>query len=161
MIAMAMLLDPDVLIADEPTTALDVTVQAQVLQLMRRLTAEHQAALLLITHDIGVVWQMCSRIAVMYAGQIVESADAEALFRAPRHPYTRALLNALPSRNTRGTRLAAIPGQAPSALQYPSGCRFHDRCPEAFARCPRDIPPLYPTGPGAAARCFLNDPESA
>lgn len=158
MIAMAMILDPDLLIADEPTTALDVTVQAQVLQLMRRLSAKHNAALLLITHDIGVVWQMCSRIAVMYAGQIVERAGADALFHEPAHPYTRALLSALPSRNTRGTRLTAIQGQAPSALRYPAGCRFHDRCPLAFTRCGREAPPLYRLGADRQSRCFLHDP---
>lgn len=155
MIAMAMMLNPDLLIADEPTTALDVTVQAQILQLMRRLTASYNAALLLISHDISVVWQMCRRIAVMYAARIVESGTADALLQNPRHPYSKALLEALPSASGRGRRLAAIEGQAPSPLDFPSGCRFHDRCPRAFNRCRHEQPPLYRLADGSQVSCFL------
>jgi oligopeptide/dipeptide ABC transporter ATP-binding protein len=153
MIAMALAHDPDLVIADEPTTALDVVVQAQVLELMRVLRREH-SALLLITHDMGVVWQMATRVAVMYAGEIVESAPAALLFGGPRHPYTRGLLAALPSAATRGRPLPVIPGQVPSPLDWPSGCRFHDRCPLAFARCAAEHPRLVVCGEEHRARCF-------
>lgn len=135
MIAMGLILEPDLIIADEPTTALDVTIQAQILNLMRKLYRKN-SGLLLITHDMGVVYQMATRIAVMYAGQIVESCpDASAFFAHPRHPYSRALLEALPSAGTRGKRLKAIPGQVPYAGAFPAGCRFHDRCPAALPEC--------------------------
>jgi len=145
MIAMALILEPDLIIADEPTTALDVTIQAQVLTLMRRL---HRAnsGMLLITHDMGVVSQMATRIAVMYAGQLVEQADAAVFFRAPLHPYSIALLEAMPSAATRGKRLKAIPGQVPSAGNLPSGCRFHDRCPVARPGCAQTPPDLRALG---------------
>jgi len=141
MIAMALLLEPDLIIADEPTTALDVTIQAQVLTLMRRLRRAN-AGMLLITHDMGVVSQMATRIAVMYAGQIVEQAASEAFFRTPLHPYSIALLEAMPSAATRGKRLKAIPGQVPPAGNFPPGCRFHDRCPVARPECARTPPAL-------------------
>jgi len=141
MIAMGLILEPDLIIADEPTTALDVTIQAQVLTLMRRLHRQN-SGLLLITHDMGVVSQMATRIAVMYAGQIVEQADAPAFFARPLHPYSIALLEAMPSAATRGRRLKAIPGQVPSAGHYPSGCRFHDRCPVARPECAQNPPAL-------------------
>lgn len=153
MIAMALAHDPDLVIADEPTTALDVVLQAQVLELMRVLRRE-RSALLLITHDMGVVWQMATRVAVMYAGEIVESAPAALLFGGPRHPYTRGLLAALPSAATRGRPLPVIPGQVPSPLDWPSGCRFHDRCPLAFARCAAEHPRLVVCGEEHRARCF-------
>jgi len=153
MIAMALILEPDLVIADEPTTALDVTIQAQVLELLRRLH-RRDSGVLLITHDMGVVWEMCSRIAVMYAGEIVEEAPAEAFFQSPQHPYARALLDAMPSATTRGRPLHAIPGQVPSPLAWPAGCRFRDRCPYAFARC-TEHPPLLPCGEGRTARCWL------
>ena len=153
MIALALILEPDLIIADEPTTALDVTIQAQVLDLLRRLHRRN-SGVLLITHDMGVVWEMCSRVAVMYAGEIVEEAPAEAFFAAPQHPYARALLDAMPSAATRGRPLHAIPGQVPSPLAWPSGCRFRDRCPCAFARC-IEHPPLIPCGEGRTARCWL------
>ena len=152
-IAMALILEPDLIIADEPTTALDVTIQAQVLELLRRLH-RRDSGVLLITHDMGVVWEMCSRIAVMYAGEIVEEAPAEVFFAAPQHPYARALLDAMPSAATRGHPLRAIPGQVPSPLAWPAGCRFRDRCPCAFARC-TEHPPLLPCGQGRTARCWL------
>lgn len=143
MIAMGLILEPDLVIADEPTTALDVTIQAQVLNLMRRLYRQN-SGLLLITHDMGVVSQMATHIAVMYAGQLVEQADAASFFAKPRHPYSIALLEAMPSAATRGHRLKAIPGQVPSAGQFPPGCRFHDRCPVAQPSCAHTPPALEP-----------------
>ncbi|MBP5511526.1 MAG: ABC transporter ATP-binding protein [Kiritimatiellae bacterium] len=152
MIAMGLILEPDLIIADEPTTALDVTIQAQVLNLMRKLYRKN-SGLLLITHDMGVVYQMATRIAVMYAGQVVEANEsAEAFFKAPRHPYSRALLDALPSTATRGKRLKAIPGQVPFAGNFPSGCRFHDRCPEAKPECAANAQVLTATS-GGHVRC--------
>jgi peptide/nickel transport system ATP-binding protein/oligopeptide transport system ATP-binding protein len=153
MIAMALILAPDLVIADEPTTALDVTIQAQVLNLLRRLH-RRDSGVLLITHDMGVVWEMCTRIAVMYAGEIVEESPAAAFFEAPQHPYARALLDAMPSAATRGQTLRAIPGQVPSPLAWPAGCRFRDRCPHAAARC-AGHPPLLPCGDQRATRCWL------
>jgi len=159
MIAMALILDPDLVIADEPTTALDVTIQAQVLERLRQLH-RRDSGVLLITHDMGVVSEMCTRVAVMYAGEIVEEAPAEPFFDAPQHPYARALLAAMPSAATRGQPLPAIPGQVPSPLAWPAGCRFCDRCPSAFARCTAH-PPLFPCGPGRTVRCWLAErPES-
>lgn len=157
MIAMALINEPDLVIADEPTTALDVTIQAQVLDLMRKLHCRNRG-MLLITHDMGVVWQMCTHVAVMYAGEIVEEAPAKAFFAAPRHPYAQALLAAIPSLATRGQPLRAIPGQVPSALNWPVGCRFRDRCPHAFDRCAAH--PKFVEGiDGRRVRCFLY-PES-
>lgn len=158
MIAMALVHDPDLIIADEPTTALDVTTQAQVLGLMRKLRRE-SSGLLLITHDMGVIWEMATRVAVMYAGQIVEIAPCDALFAKPRHPYTQALLAALPSEATRGKRLQAIPGQVPSPLDWPAGCRFRERCPYALARCAAELPGLIPCGAEHEARCWLLDSQ--
>jgi len=152
MIAMGLILEPDLIIADEPTTALDVTIQAQVLSLMRKLHRKN-SGLLLITHDMGVVSQMATRIAVMYAGQIVEQADAAAFFNRPLHPYSIALLEAMPSAATRGKRLKAIPGQVPSAGDVPPGCRFHDRCPAARPDCAIHAPILRPCGEGRIVRC--------
>ncbi len=151
MIAMALILEPDLIIADEPTTALDVTIQAQVLCLMRKLHRQN-SGMLLITHDMAVVSQMATRIAVMYAGQIVEQAEAAAFFAKPLHPYSIALLEAMPSAATRGQRLKAIPGQVPSAGNFPSGCRFHDRCPVARPDCALNPPALLPFG-DRLARC--------
>ena len=155
MIAMALILEPELVIADEPTTALDVTIQAQVLELLRRLH-RRDSGVLLITHDMGVVWEMCSRIAVMYAGEIVEEAPAKVFFESPSHPYARALLAAMPSAATRGQMLPSIPGQVPSPIHWPAGCRFRDRCPHAFTRC-AEHPPLRPCGEGRTARCWLVD----
>lgn len=152
MIAMGMMLEPDLIIADEPTTALDVTVQAQILNLMRKLNRKN-AGLLLITHDMGVVYQMATHIAVMYAGQIVELADAPSFFKEPKHPYSRALLAALPSADTRGGRLNTIPGQVPVAGAFPSGCRFHDRCSVAKEACANDAPELRPIPNDRMVRC--------
>ncbi len=153
-IAMALLLEPDLIIADEPTTALDVTIQAQVLRLMRDLHSK-DSALLLITHDMGVVSQMATQIAVMYAGQIVETAPAAEFFKAPQHPYSQALLRALPSASTRGQPLESIPGQVPSAGSYPPGCRFSNRCREVMPQCSRKMPELLQISAGRCARCLL------
>ena len=154
MIAMGLMLEPDLVIADEPTTALDVTIQAQVLRLMRKL---HRAnsGVLLITHDMGVVSQMATRIAVMYAGQVVETCDdAGEFFANPLHPYSRALLQAIPSAGTRGRRLAAIPGSVPPAGQFPPGCRFRERCAGARPECAHmSSGEMRQVSKGRAVRC--------
>lgn len=142
MIAMALCCQPDLLIADEPTTALDVTTQAQILDLLGRLQAELGMALLLISHDLGVVSEVCAIVAVMYAGQIVEQAGGHALFRSPRHPYTAGLLQAVPRLHGGRARLQEIPGRVPRLDEMPSGCRFADRCPKAAARCREEAPTL-------------------
>ncbi|MCL2104680.1 MAG: ABC transporter ATP-binding protein [Kiritimatiellaeota bacterium] len=151
MIAMALVLEPDLIIADEPTTALDVTIQAQILELMRKLHSKN-SGILLITHDMGVISQMATHVAVMYAGQLVEQAEAVAFFDAPRHPYSIALLNAMPSFATRGKRLHAISGHVPLAGHFPSGCRFHDRCPHATPECAARVPVLEERD-GRLVRC--------
>ncbi len=155
MIAMALMLDPALVIADEPTTALDVTVQAQVFDVMMH-ARRAETSVLLITHDMGVVWERCRRVVVMYAGQVVEQGTVEEVFERPLHPYTAGLLAAIPSRQPRGGRLSTIPGQVPSPMAFPTGCRFHDRCPRAFDRCRSEAPPLYRPRAGCLARCFLH-----
>jgi oligopeptide/dipeptide ABC transporter ATP-binding protein len=159
MIAMALALEPDVLIADEPTTALDVTVQAQILRLLDQLNRERDLAIILITHDLGVVAEIADRVLVMYAGQIVENATLDETFYDPQHPYTWGLLGSLMRLDqTRGTRLAQIPGQPPSLLAPPQGCRFAPRCPHEFDKC-SELPPLEPrVGASHLDRCWL-DPE--
>ncbi|HUS62582.1 MAG TPA: ABC transporter ATP-binding protein, partial [Acidimicrobiales bacterium] len=148
MIAMAIALDPAVLIADEPTTALDVTVQAQVLNLMREIQAETNIAILFISHDLGVIAEMCERVVVMYAGQAVDAASSEKLFVTPRHPYTEGLLGAIPTPE-RGRDLVSIPGNVPSPGRWPHGCRFAPRCPYVVAgRCDVEDPPLVATDGG-------------
>jgi oligopeptide/dipeptide ABC transporter ATP-binding protein len=156
LIAMALACRPELLIADEPTTALDVTVQAQIMRLLAGLRRELGSAMLLITHDLGLVAEYCDRVYVMYAGQIVEHAEVHALFRAPQHPYTRALLAAALPPHRRVADFAAIEGQPPSLLNPPSGCRFHPRCPSRFAPCDTDAPPLLEPAPGRTARCWLH-----
>ncbi|GGL77697.1 ABC transporter ATP-binding protein [Streptomyces fumigatiscleroticus] len=143
MIAMAMALEPALIIADEPTTALDVTVQAQVMDLLAELQREYRMGLVLITHDLGVVADVADRIAVMYAGRIVESAPVHDLYKAPAHPYTRGLLNSVPRLDRKGRELDAIKGLPPSLLHIPSGCPFHPRCPMVQDVCRTDVPPLY------------------
>jgi peptide/nickel transport system ATP-binding protein len=155
MLAMALLMHPALLIADEPTTALDVTVQAQILELLRDLQRRSAMSLLLITHDLGVVAEMASRVMVMYAGQIVETSPVVPLFAAPGHPYTEGLLRAMPRVLEQRRRLTVIPGAVPPATAWPDGCRFRERCPHAWARCATEVPPLYPLGDGRAARCHL------
>ena len=154
MIAMALLCQPALLIADEPTTALDVTIQAQVLGLMRSLRQETGTAILLITHDLGVVAEMADRVVVMYAGQVVEEATVQDLFDMPQHPYTVGLLGAIPSIDGRRARLAAIDGMVPAATAMPSGCRFASRCPFADARCRAEAPPLVAVEHGHLSRCW-------
>ena len=153
-IAMALACRPSVLVADEPTTALDVTVQAQILALLRSLQEEHGMALLLISHDLGVVAETADRVAVMYAGRIVEEASASALFREPVHPYTRSLLAAVPDLDRPASRLRAVGGEVPRPTRWPAGCRFHPRCPHAWGRCADRSPPLLEAGEGRA-RCWL------
>ncbi|HOW96603.1 MAG TPA: ABC transporter ATP-binding protein [Kiritimatiellia bacterium] len=156
MLAMALMLEPALIIADEPTTALDVTIQAQIFNLLLDMK-DRSTSVLLITHDMGAVWAMCSRVVVMYASRVVEAGPAEALFRAPLHPYTQGLLRSMPSVQAPGGRLEAIPGQVPSPLNYPTGCHFSDRCPKVFGRCRVAEPPLYTRGEGRGAACFLLD----
>jgi peptide/nickel transport system ATP-binding protein len=159
MIAMALACGPRLLIADEPTTALDVTIQAQILDLMRDLARETGAAIILITHDLGVVAEMAQRVVVMYAGRKVEEAPVEELFARPRHPYTRGLLGSMPHlgdsvRVEGGKRLVEIPGMVPSLKDEQPGCLFAPRCPNAAARCLQEVPPLTAHGPGHWAACW-------
>ncbi|HEU0202708.1 MAG TPA: oligopeptide/dipeptide ABC transporter ATP-binding protein, partial [Burkholderiaceae bacterium] len=158
MIAIALAAEPDLLIADEPTTALDVTIQKQILELLRDLQRERRMALLLITHDLGIVAQMAHRIALMYAGQIVEVARVEAFLAHPRHPYAQMLFAALPDTGKRGQALAAIPGTVPPLDREFAGCRFVDRCPRAFAACGSTTVELLESGPTHQVRCLLYQP---
>ncbi len=151
MLAIAMSCDPDVLIADEPTTALDVTIQAQILDLVRELQARAGMSMLLITHDLGVVAETAHRVAVMYGGRVVETADVRELFQRPLHPYTVGLLRSLPERAAPGERLYAIPGSVPGATRFPSGCRFRTRCALASERCAAEVPALRAIAPGTRA----------
>ncbi|MGW6983316.1 ABC transporter ATP-binding protein [Streptomyces sp. NPDC054932] len=144
MIAMAMALEPSLIIADEPTTALDVTVQAQVMDLLAELQSELNMGLILITHDLGVVADVADKIAVMYAGRIVEAAPVHEIYKAPAHPYTRGLLDSIPRLDQKGQELYAIKGLPPNLLAIPPGCAFNPRCPMAQAVCRTDVPPLYP-----------------
>jgi len=155
MIAMAVSTRPALLIADEPTTALDVTIQAQILDLLSRLREQLNMSMLLITHDLGVVAEVVSRIVVVYAGRIVEEAPAESLFHAARHPYTIGLLGSIPRLDKRRDRLQTIPGSAASLLNLPGGCRFHPRCARAMPRCRLEEPELLPVAAGHWARCWL------
>jgi len=155
MIAMALACQPDLLIADEPTTALDVTIQAQILELLQSLQEEMQMAILLITHNLGVVAQFANDVQVMYAGKTVEQADVRTLFKNPLHPYTKALLHALPRPGHRAERLASIPGTVPSPLVYPTGCAFAPRCPQALDFCINRQPTLKPIENGHAVECWL------
>jgi peptide/nickel transport system ATP-binding protein len=161
MIAMALLLEPALLIADEPTSALDVTLEAQIVELLRRLRESHGTAILFVSHDLGVVSHLCDRVMVMYAGRAVEQGTAEQIFGRPRHPYTQALLAAVPSARSRGARLATIPGRVPSLSALPSGCAFHPRCPLAQDACRSEIPRDLTLEDGARVRCHIYDPESS
>ena len=158
MIAIALSCEPKLLIADEPTTALDVTIQAQILALLRDLKAKLGMAMVLITHDLGVVAGVADRVAVMYGGQIVEEAPTGQLFASPQHPYTRALLDAIPRLDRVTNRLAAIPGSVPPATAWPSGCRFHPRCAQVLDRCATAVPDAFPTQSGGHTRCWLSAP---
>ena len=157
MIAIALAAEPEILIADEPTTALDVTVQAQILEVLDRLRAQRGMAVLLITHDLGIVAGRADRVAVMYAGEIVEEAPTTALFLKPSHPYTQGLFASIPRLAGPVARLSPIPGTVPPASAWPSGCRFRPRCPHAFEPCVDD-PALLPVVPEHRARCWLVDP---
>lgn len=158
MIAMALACNPELMIADEPTTALDVTIQAQILDLMNALKEDFGAAIMLITHDLGVVAEMAQRVMVMYTGQVVEEAGKEDLFDSPQHPYTIGLMNAIPNIEKpvpNNRMLPTIPGMVPSMLDLPSGCNFQKRCPKLMERCKREDPPLFELDTGHRARCWL------
>ncbi|WP_207671362.1 ABC transporter ATP-binding protein [Paenibacillus cymbidii] len=154
MIAMALSCDPQLLIADEPTTALDVTIQAQILDLLKRLNRFEGMGLLMVTHDLGVVAETCERVIVMYAGRIVEQGPVADVFRDPRHPYTAALLQSIPVIGKERGRLFSIPGSVPSPHAMPAGCRFHPRCAHAFDRCTQQMPQLREAGNGRMAACW-------
>jgi peptide/nickel transport system ATP-binding protein len=159
MIAMTLMCGPDLIIADEPTTALDVTIQAQILLLLAELQKEFHMGLILITHDLGVVARIADRVAVMYAGQIVESGTAEQIYRAPTHPYTQGLLDCIPipGKTARGQPLGSIPGIVPSLVGAMAGCHFDERCPYAMADCAAGAVPLQQAdAPGHAYRCLLS-----
>jgi oligopeptide/dipeptide ABC transporter ATP-binding protein len=154
MIAMALACRPSILIADEPTTALDVTIQAQILELLRRLQEDLHMSVLLITHDLGVVAETADRVAVMYAGQVVEYCPVGEAFRRSLHPYTAGLLASLPKLGVKQETLRVIPGTVPNPARFPSGCRFHPRCPIAEERCRREEPVLRSFGSGHLSRCW-------
>jgi peptide/nickel transport system ATP-binding protein len=154
MIAMALACDPQVLIADEPTTAVDVTIQAQILELLRRLQAELGMAILFVTHDLGVVADICDRVCALYAGQVVEQAGVDEFFDRPHHPYSDGLLRATPQSTGSARRLHIIPGTVPTPDALPSGCRFHPRCEHALDRCAEESPALESTAAGGLARCL-------
>lgn len=153
-IAMALACNAEILIADEPTTALDVTIQAQIMDLLKQIKCEQNTAILLITHDLGLVRENAEKVAVMYSGRIVESAPADEIFESPNHPYTIALLNSMPS--VRGKILATIKGQPPSINQIITGCRFHPRCKDCFTPCPEIVPELELVGKDHISACHLN-----
>lgn len=155
MIAMALSCNPKLLIADEPTTALDVTIQAQILELMKKLKKELGMAIMLITHDLGVVAEMCERVVVMYAGKVVEEADAVSLFKHPLHPYTEGLLESVPRLDEARERLHVIEGVVPNPLNMPQGCRFHPRCPYAVDKCREVEPELEPVADGRLVACHV------
>jgi len=157
MIAMALACSPDLLIADEPTTALDVTIQAQILDLIRKLQNEMRMAVLFITHDLGVVAETAHRVAVMYASKVVEHGTAKDVFKDPLHPYTQGLFKSLPTLGKKRARLEVIQGVVPNPLDFPSGCKFHTRCPLAGDRCTREEPSLVEVKPGHTAACWLHD----
>lgn len=156
MIAMAMACNPELLIADEPTTALDVTIQAQILDLMRQLNQEADTAVLLITHDLGVVAQMCHRVVVMYAGNVIEEGDVRTILKNPKHPYTIGLLNSLPKLEDSQERLYSIPGNVPIPGSLTTGCRFAPRCEQAMDRCRQEMPELIAVEENHRSRCWLS-----
>ncbi|MFJ5621584.1 ABC transporter ATP-binding protein [Peribacillus loiseleuriae] len=159
MIAMAMVCNPQLLIADEPTTALDVTIQAQILKLMKKLNQDYQTAIMMITHDLGVVAEVCQRIVVMYAGKVVEEGDIATIYRNPKHPYTVGLIKSVPDMRKKVDRLYSIPGNVPKPGSIKEGCRFAARCEHAFDRCFTETPELYQTGEGQKVRCFLHEQQ--
>ena len=159
MIAMALASQPKLLVADEPTTALDVTIQAQILELLRELKQQLEMGILLITHNLGIVGDMADRVAVMYAGQIVELASAKELFRQQLHPYTRALVQSVPRLSDQATRLTTIPGSVPRIGNFPAGCRFYPRCPSARPECAATMPDLLEVEPQHWVRCLYAVPS--
>jgi peptide/nickel transport system ATP-binding protein len=161
MIAMAMACQPELLIADEPTTALDVTIQAQILNLMKQLNQEQGTAILLITHDLGVVAEVCERVLVMYAGKVVEEGDVRSILKDPQHPYTQGLIASVPKRKERSQRLYSIPGTVPKPGSLKRGCAFAPRCTLAFDSCWKEEPELYPLGYGRRSRCLLHREEGS
>jgi peptide/nickel transport system ATP-binding protein len=162
MIAMALMCGPQLIIADEPTTALDVTIQAQILALLAALQREFRMGMILITHDLGIVARVAQRVAVMYAGEIVETGTVDEVFAAPLHPYTQGLLQCIPipGKTPRGEHLGSIPGMVPSLMGDLRGCSFRERCPYAFAAC-ADAVPLAELGPGRGCRCLLSREQTA
>ncbi len=160
-IAIALAGEPDLIVADEPTTALDVTVQAQIVQILTRLARERGMALMLITHDMGVVAQVCDRVAVLYAGRIAEERAIDPIFAAPAHPYTRALIGCIPRDDMAPGSLRGIPGSVPTAGGYPSGCRFHPRCAQAADRCREERPLLRPLSDDGHVACHFALTEPA
>jgi oligopeptide/dipeptide ABC transporter ATP-binding protein len=158
-VARALAVSPSVVLCDEVTSSLDVSVQAQILELLKSLQQRLGLSYLFVTHDLGLVRYIAHRVAVMYLGQIVELRDSEALFTAPAHPYTRALIASSPRVGRARTERSLLGGEVPSPLRPPSGCRFHPRCPQRFERCPQQPPPLYPLVDGES-RCFLADPAT-
>jgi oligopeptide/dipeptide ABC transporter ATP-binding protein len=156
--AMAIACSPRLLIADEPTSALDVTIQVQMMELFRELQRDSGVGIIMITHDLGVAAGICHRVAVMYAGRVVESGDVREIFRNPAHPYTRGLLNSIPHLGRKRRRLEAIAGQPPSLIDPPRGCRFAARCPQKMARCD-DYPPQFEVSTGHKAACWLAEPR--
>ncbi|MFB5662281.1 ABC transporter ATP-binding protein [Alteribacillus sp. HJP-4] len=159
MIAIAMACDPKLLIADEPTTALDVTIQKQILNLMKRLNNEMDTAIMLITHDLGVVAEMCDRVAVMYAGKVVEEGSVRAIFKDPKHPYTQGLIDSVPDMREKKERLYSIPGNVPKPGSIKEGCPFAPRCEHAYDRCVEETPVLLPAENGQKVRCWLYHDE--
>ena len=161
MIAIALACDPEILIADEPTTALDVTIQAQILDLMLKLKQDTGAAIIMITHDLGVIAETAQRVVVMYAGRVVEEASTTTLFEDPLHPYTQGLLHSVPRMGRRARigreRLTEISGVVPSLYDLPAGCAFHPRCPEAEKICRREAPQLTDAGGGRRIRCWRRE----
>ena len=157
MIAIALACDPELLIADEPTTALDVTIQAQILQLMKDLKKDRDMSIIMITHDLGIVYDFCDRVVVVYTGEVVESAPVKALFQEPLHPYTEGLIGALLRLGRPTERLEAIEGMVPDAGEMPQGCHFHPRCKYATDRCRREHPPLTTLPDGRQVRCFRGE----
>jgi oligopeptide/dipeptide ABC transporter ATP-binding protein len=155
MIAMALSCSPKLLIADEPTTALDVTIQAQILELINKLKSELGMSIILITHDLGVVAETCDRVIVMYAGQVFEEGSVDDVFHNPQNPYTEGLLRSMPKLGEQVERLAVIPGVVPSPTNWPSGCRFYDRCPYHWDKTLHEEPPLFEIGPGRKNKCWL------
>ncbi len=160
-IARALAAEPSVIVLDEPLSSLDASAQAQVANLLVRLARERDLGLLLISHDLGIVHHVADALSVMYLGLVVETGPTREVWAAPQHPYTEALIGAIPHADGKRVLPEALPGEVPDPARPPSGCRFHPRCPHVFDRCPTEEPPAYPVGPGRLAACFLRDPAAA